>query len=88
MAKIIRVNGQTEEVEPADGKVFSLKEMQEIVGGWIEIIYLRDCRVVVVNEEGRIRGLQHNESASQITVGQVFGNIVGDALVCSKLQLK
>ena len=38
--------------EPKNDRTFELEEMQEIVGGYIEIIRLNDGRIIIVNEDG------------------------------------
>lgn len=38
--KTLRTNGTVEDFKPA-GKKITLEEMQEIVGGWIEIVTFR-----------------------------------------------
>jgi len=45
---------KTEQVNPENGKFFKLKELQSIVGGYIECLYLKDNMTMVVNEEGKL----------------------------------
>src|SRR5438128_1520036 len=66
MATIFYPDGQEEEVQPANDGVFSLEEMQRIVQGYIEIYPLKDGRIMVLNEEGRILGLDRNEKATEL----------------------
>ena len=54
-----------------------LGKMQAAVGGLIEHVYLKDGRVMVVNEQGLLRRLPENHSASRMC--QRF--IVGNALI-------
>lgn len=84
MATIIKTNGEIYRVDPKNGKDFQLKELQEIVGGYIECVYMNDKIQMVVNEEGKILGLPINVAASSL-VGQC---IVGDVLVCERRQIK
>jgi hypothetical protein len=79
MAKIIRVNGIFEEdfkQEP------SLEEMQGVVGGYIEAVHILDVpgKVMIVNEEGRLKHLPLNIKASTMARQE----IVGDVLVCEE----
>ena len=37
-----------------------LKALQEIVGGYIEVVTITADTAIICNEEGIIRGLQHN----------------------------
>ena len=82
MAKLIRTNGETEEVEIP--KADSLKFMQEKVGGYIEILPIAPndgmC-YMVLNEEGKIHGLPVNNVASRLVSYDI---IVGDVLLCSE----
>ncbi|MDR1182676.1 MAG: DUF3846 domain-containing protein, partial [Bacteroidales bacterium] len=60
MAKIYRTDGETKAVTPENRKHFSLKELQHIVGGYIENIYLNDGTIMVLNEEGKLENLPLN----------------------------
>ena len=44
----------------------SLKEMQDIVGGYIEVAYDDGKTQIICNEEGKMRGLPINETATEI----------------------
>lgn len=79
MAKLIATNGTVKEVKPANGKSFFLHEMQALVGGLIEPVYLEDGKIMVVNEEGLLIGLDLNAKASAMT----GITIVGPAIVCN-----
>ncbi len=83
MAKIYKSNGEVKEIEPKNGKNFTLAELQEIVGGYFEPIYLPKGMVLAVNEEGLLKNLPLNEKASNITMKL----IVGDVLLCNIEQL-
>ena len=77
MALYIKANSlQGEEIKPKNGKTFTLEEMQKAVGGYIEILHLADGRIMVLNEEGKLNGLETNITATGILaeVGSyVFG---------------
>lgn len=84
MAKWIKANGETKEVEPKNKKDFQLKELQEFVGGYIELVHLEGNKEMVVNEEGLIYELPANEEAS-LLAGTL---IVGDVLVCDRKEIR
>ena len=44
----------------------SLADMQELVGGYIELVHLNDTQFMVVNEDGHSLGLPYNEPANNI----------------------
>ena len=84
MAYIIKTNGEKTDVTPDNGTDFQLEEMQEIVGGYIEIVRLDEKQIMVVNEEGVIYNLPHNKKASKLCGIP----IVGDVLVCESEQVR
>lgn len=83
-AHIYYHNGDFQETQPKNGSTFELEEMQDIVGGYIEIIRLNDGRVIVVNEEGLQQGLPVNIEATNILRRDhsTTQYIVGNAIVC------
>ena len=91
MAKIYKANGEVLDIQPKSGTDFQLEELQAIVGGLIELIYLPDNVVMVINEEGKLENLPFNEKATAIYQQSIFGVedcIVGDALVCKDEEVK
>ena len=52
-AYMITDEGEIEEISPKDGREFELEEVQKIVEGYIEIVYLNDKQIMIVNEEGK-----------------------------------
>lgn len=88
MTVIYKSNGDIIETSPKNGKDFSLKELQEIVGGYIEIIDLKDG-YMVINEEGKFLDLPLNADATTLymCVTNINDYIVGDVLICPKNQI-
>lgn len=90
-ARIIRPDGKTENVVPADGLHFSLQELQSIVDGLIQIVHLDEETLLVINEEGKWMGLKENPTATLIyhkfrPLTHDF--IVGVALLCDISQIE
>lgn len=54
------------EVKPADGKEFTLEELQGYVGGNIEISRFPDGRLMVSNEAAKVEHLPVNVEATMI----------------------
>ena len=83
-AHIYYPNGDFQETQPKNGTTFELEEMQEIVGGYIEVIRLNDGRIIIVNEEGLLQGLPVNIEATNILRRDhsTTQYIVGNAIVC------
>lgn len=91
MAHIIYPDATLKEVQPKNGKDFQLEELQEIVGGYIEIVsQLRTNtgEILVINEEGKLIGLPYNDVASLLYVGFPPDPIVGTVLLCKKSEVK
>lgn len=66
MAIFYPAEGEPREIKPANGKAFTLKEMQTLVEGRIDILPLPSGRYIVVNDEGKLNGLKKNEHATKI----------------------
>lgn len=95
MAHIYYANGEIKEVTPKNGTDFQLEELQEIVGGYIWVIGLKgdtEQRIMVMNEEGKLKGLLMNEKATELAQGfdaiSQIDYIVGDVLVCNDSMVK
>lgn len=89
MAKWMKANGDVIDVTPKnDGKQFTLDELKEFVGGFIEYVYLPNCKqVIIVNEDGKLMNLPYNTVATEVMAlafqpNSVNDFIVGDALLC------
>ena len=83
MATLITTTSEAREVKPAKGKKFKLEELQGFVGGYIELVRLSKRQNMIVNEEGRLKGLAVNEVASALANRL----IVGDVVVCGPGEL-
>lgn len=78
---------KTKETVVFKGSHASLEEMQELVGGYIELIYLNDNNVIVVNEDGKQNDLPYNELATSeaIARNEDFEDfIVGNAILINR----
>lgn len=88
MGVLIKTNGVLEPLIPKNGTDFSLEELQEAVGGYIELVTVevdREIYYLVVNENGCAESLDLNPIASRFYRG---GIIVGNALVCRCYEIK
>lgn len=75
---IIKSDGTITPYSPADGRAFTLKEMQQAVGGYIQQVGRFQNKSIWADEEGLLKELPLNEKASRLC----FRPIVGDVLVC------
>jgi hypothetical protein len=95
MATILRTDGSQENVDVASG--LTLEQMQAAVGGYVEFVYLGAptrqgrtvlVRVLVVDEEGRLKAKPVNHAATQqlrAARGALAVDLVGDVLVATVL---
>jgi hypothetical protein len=85
VAARINATGYGGELLPRDGVAFTLEELQHVVGGYIEAVYLRDGWIMMINEEGKLLGLPYNVLATHLarTHGSLSADdyIVGDVVV-------
>lgn len=90
----LKTDGTSKEITPVDGKNFSLKELQDYVGG-SRVIDIQDLpksnRVMILDDNGKCEGQPKNEKATEIWKEEYpieeypFNNdelIVGDVVVC------
>lgn len=91
MDRIIRPDGAVIPASPKNKKDYKLKELQEIVGGYIEIVpAVHSDEVIVVNEEGKLLNLPYNPIATLYFQAYWDTNdyIVGNVLICDKKHIK
>ena len=77
---LYRSNGKIENISFESNQV-TVKELQDCVGGHFEFVYLRDAKIMVVNEEGKLNNLPVNYQATLIARTVINDFIVGDVLV-------
>ena len=87
MATLMLTDGTILTVAPKSGKKFKLKEAQDFVKGFVELVYFPDNTMLIVNEEGIIKDLPYNHVATEV-VKSYFGDNVqkfyGDILWCNQ----
>lgn len=86
MALLIKSSGEHTHVTPENGEYFTLEELQKFVGGYIELVNIKQVftdDVMVVNEEGRLLKLPYNTEASVYALQY----IVGDVIICKRKEI-
>ena len=83
-AKLLKTDGDVKEIQPQNGADFALDELQQHVGGYIEIVRISKDMIMVVNEEGLLEQLEPNLFASAIVGYMIVGNVV----VCDSKMVK
>lgn len=91
MAILYKTDGTQEEKQPKNGRDFQLEELQEMVGGYIEIVPCwhpqHKDKVIVLNEEGKLEGMPLNKKATEI-YNVATDVIVGNALICLDKEIR
>ena len=54
----------------------TLEELQELVGGYIEVVYIKNGDQLIVDEDGLMRQKFPNEDASILAGKPIVGNAV------------
>lgn len=72
MARLLKASG---EILP-NVSIDTLKDMQDLVGGYIEFVYTLEDSVLIVNEEGLINQLPLNVGASMLTGHKIVGDVI------------
>lgn len=69
----------------------TLQQLQEAVGGFIEIVHLKDGHLMVINEEGKLDQLPPNKEATMMWAERwpfLPDIIVGPVVVCSSKEIE
>jgi hypothetical protein len=67
MATLLRPDGTSEEVQPANRRDFQLKELyQHLECDTIEVIPTKDGRIMIIDEEGKLADKSRNEQATAL----------------------
>lgn len=63
--------------------IVSLETLQSAVGGYIEVVRLKDEKIMILNEDGKLNGSSYNEIASLLYLDAhprdpdvIFGDVV------------
>jgi hypothetical protein len=87
---VITASGKMTQIEPFNGKDFTLEELQQQVGGYIQVLPMKVKRrkaIMIMNEEGMLHNLPKNAIASSFW-GERGHTIVGTVVVCPSKWLK
>lgn len=80
-AQLYTITGQVLNVDPKNGTNFELEEIQELVGGNIELVLCREGLEMYINEEGKLLGLPVNPKATSLSGLYPHDVICGPAVV-------
>lgn len=94
MATLINIDGSRKEVFPLNRETgFTLAELYELIDcEWIEAVgpLPEDGRYLIIDEEGKLTGKEHNEAATQIFQANydTSDTIVGIALLADEKEFQ
>ena len=77
------------EVTPKNGETYELEELQGYVGGWVQVVNAFNGKILVLNEDGKMIGLEVNEKATRMYSYVLAAGdcLVGDVLVINNSEL-
>jgi hypothetical protein len=93
MARLFLTDGTTRDVTPANGHEFTLRELQDYVDGYIEVVRLPRDRYLVCDEDGKNKDKPLNMNATLQAYVQITASIrpddvlVGDVLIGSATEM-
>lgn len=92
MAKLVTVGGKISDVNPKYKKAFTLKELQEYVGGYIQMLRLPSGETLICNENGMALELEVNKLATFLVQRGYDGvktqNFLGNVLFVEDCEIK
>jgi uncharacterized protein DUF3846 len=84
---LLHQDGREERLTPADGKKFSLTELQTAVNGYIELVPMRPGNghaIMYCNEEGKYKDFKPNPRATALANILADDYLVGPVLIVRK----
>jgi hypothetical protein len=78
---LITPKGKVKEIV-FQGEKITFNEIRKLVKGYVEFVWLKDGKILIVNEEGKFYGLPYNDIATQVIVENGMNDyIVGNAII-------
>ncbi len=84
MATLLKADGMVSEVKPANGRKFTLEEVQKLVGGYVQMVDNGDGTRLLCNEDGKVHNLPPNAAATAIYKYGRQDHIVGDVVIVTR----
>jgi hypothetical protein len=90
MALLLKAVESSRHIAPANGTNFSLEELQQAVGGYIEIVRVikTDDYIMVIDEEGKLKNKPVNLAATAFANIGDGDCIVGDVIFCKDSEVQ
>jgi hypothetical protein len=83
---LITAKDELKHTPPANGKAYTLEEMQGLVGGYVQILETPLGHLMVMDEEGKFKKKPYNMAATTI-MRSVLGRgdyVAGDVIYCDR----
>lgn len=85
----VKNTGTMQEIKPMNGSDYSLRELQHYVGGYIEKVHLGVDKLLIIDEEGKIKNKLPNRIATGwLIAGGIHDWVAGDAVLIDEKNLK
>lgn len=92
MAMLFPANGNPIAVKPANSTNFTIEELRELIGGYVEYLTLDNGEIAIFDEEGGadLKNLPYNSSGSRYVNKHLkyYIFLLGPVLICKKEQFK
>lgn len=87
MALFLPLTGMPRQVTPQHGPAFTLEELQTLVEGPLECVFLPDGRLLFLNEEGKCQGFAFNAFATALARSVLLpGDVIAGPAVVLTVQ--
>jgi Domain of unknown function (DUF3846) len=92
MAILVTADGHASRYPPPqNGSDYSLEELREAIGGgYIQVLAVPPDKLMVIDEDGKAKGLPYNHTATYIVAPQLMPGdwIAGDALMIEATEMR
>lgn len=86
---LVKCTGTLQPIRPMNGESYTLLEMQHYVGGYIETVNMGNGKVLIVDEEGKLKGKLPNRIATGwLQVEGIHDFVAGDAMLIDRKRIK
>lgn len=86
---LAKCTGTLQPIRPMNGESYTLTEMQHYVGGYIETVNVGSGKVLIVDEEGKLKGKLPNRIATGwLQQEGIHDWVAGDAMLIDREHIK
>ena len=93
MSYLITPRGEIQKAAPKDGVAFTVTELQDMVGGWIDLKEIGE-ELIVFDVDGMFKDKLYNKTATELIrryhqddEEPWNGYVAGNAVVCTKVRV-